>query len=208
MIGKKINNLTVIKEIERKKLPCGQYNRAFLCKCDCGNETEVRLLHLNRGSIKTCGCAGKDVKGESYSEIYKIYNSIRTRTKENYFERKHYFDKGIKVCEEWKNSFQTFKKFAIENGYKKGLTIDRINSNGNYEPNNVRFVTQKVNANNRHNTFMVEHNGQKKSLRLLVDELGVKIKFDTIYARIKRGYSFEEAVNIPIKNNYSGRFKD
>lgn len=208
MIGKKINSLTVIKEVERKKLPCGQFNRAFLCRCDCGKEKEVRLLHLNRGSIKTCGCIGKDVYGESTTEIYKIWNSIKTRTKENYFERKHYFDKNIKVCDEWKNSFQLFKKFAIDNGYKKGLTIDRIDSNKNYEPNNVRFVSAKINANNKSNTFMVVFNGENQSLQLLIDNLNLKIKPFTVYSRIKRGYTVEDALYKPIKNNYAGRFKN
>lgn len=203
----KFGLLTIIREVDRLRLPCGQTNRAYLCKCECGKEIVIRKSHLFSGRTKTCGCFGKTIRGESSSAVYKVWNSIKTRTKPNYFQSKNYYDKGIRVCDEWLNSFQEFKKFALENGFKKGLTIDRIDSNGNYEPSNVRFVTPKINCNNRKNTFMVEYNGEKHSLQLLHDELKIKIPYATIYTRILRGYTFNEAISKPIGNNYKGRNK-
>jgi hypothetical protein len=207
-MNEKFGLLTIVKEVERLRLPCGQTNRAFLCKCDCGNEAVVRKSHLFNGRTTSCGCRGKGINGECLTPIYKVWNSIKTRTKPNYFKSKDYYDKGVRVCDEWLNSYQEFKKFALANGFKKGLTIDRIDSNGNYEPSNVRFVTPKVNCNNRGNTFMVEYQGKKHSLRLLHEELKLKIPIATIYTRIvKGGYTFEEAITKPIGNNYKGRFK-
>lgn len=204
----KYNNLTVIKEVEKFVLPSGQTNRAFLCRCDCGKEKVVRMLHLVNYRVKTCGCQNKDVFGESNSKIYKIWNSIKTRCKPNYFESKNYYDKGIRVCDEWLNSYQAFKEFCLNNGFKCDLTIDRINSNGNYEPNNVRFVTQKVNCNNRSNTIMVNYKNELISLRLLVEKYQIQTSASTIIARLKRGYDIEKAINAPIKNNYKNRKKN
>lgn len=197
--------LTILKEVEKLILPCGQKNRAFLCRCDCGKEKVIRMVHLTNGRILTCGCLGKEIYGESKSKIYKLWNSIKTRCKENYFESEFYYKKGIRVCDLWLNSFQEFKKFALSNGYKEGLTIDRIDSNGNYEPNNVRFVTPKENCNNRKNTYMVIYNGESISLQILLEKLKYKGNITTIYARLKRGYSIENALSKPIGKNYIGR---
>ena len=199
IINGKYSMLTVIKEVDKFILPSGQPNRAYLCKCDCGKEKVIRKLHLVRGRTKSCGCFPRTRNGKSNHPIYVVYNSMRTRTKPNYFEKHLYYDKGIKMCEEWANDFFNFFKWAEENGYKKGLVIDRIDGNKNYSPDNCRFVTQLVNSNNRDCTFYVNYKGEKVSLRMLLRELNRNEDAYTIYTRIKRGMSLEMALEKPIR---------
>lgn len=203
--GDKYGSLTVLSEGERKVLPSGQKNRTANCVCECGNETNVRLVHLTRGRIKSCGCLFKTAGGESKTNAYKVWNSIRTRCKSNYFDRHLYYEKGINVCLEWLDDFSAFKKWAVENGIKKGLQIDRIDNSKGYNPDNCRFVTPKVNCNNRDNTYRVEYKGKLWSLQMLIMELNNPNKYDTVRARINRGWDVEEALFKPPANNYKNR---
>ena len=200
---KKYSMLTIIKEVEPLVLPCGQKNKAFLCKCDCGNEKVVRSLHLVRGKIRSCGCIQKTKQGLSQHPLYKILQAIKLRTNGHYEDV--YKRKGIKLCDEW-NDYLTFYNWAISNGYKKGLQIDRINSNANYEPSNCRFVTSKENCNNRENTFFVKYNNNLIPFTELI-EIKKLSKYEAgIRARIKRGWTIEKAFDTPIrKGNYKGK---
>lgn len=195
--------LTIIKEVDPFVLPCGQKNRAFLCKCDCGKETIVRRLHLVRGKIKSCGCLTKTKEGLSHHPLYKVLQSIKLRTSGHYDDI--YKRKGIQMCDEW-NDYLTFYEWAINNGYKKGLQIDRINSNGNYDPSNCRFVTPKENCNNRENTFFVTYKNKIIPFTELIESKNL-IRYEAgIRARIKRGWTIEKAFDTPIrKGNYKGK---
>ncbi len=193
--------LTIIKEVKPYVLPSGQTNKAFLCRCDCGNEKIVRKSHLVRDKIKSCGCLNKSKKGLSTHPLYKIWQIILLRTKGHYNDV--YRKNDIKICNEWKE-FLVFYDWAINAGYKKGLQIDRINSKGNYEPNNCRFVTPKQNCNNRINTMFVNYNGQKYAFTDLIELKKLNGSESTIRRRIKRGWSIEDAFNIKIRiGNYS-----
>ena len=127
------------------------------CICDCGKETTVRGSDLRNGSQVSCGCYAKEQAvlrmskhGMSKSSLYALWKNIKTRCyNPNTNCSKYYFEKRIKVCDEWRNNFKSFYDWAINNGWKKELEIDRINSNGDYEPNNCRFVTDRVNTLNR-----------------------------------------------------------
>ena len=202
-IGDKFNQLTVLKELPRKVLPSGQTNRTFLCVCDCGKQKEVRLVHLSRGRIKSCGCLKRVSNTKSETYIRKIWRAIKYRTQPNYCERHLYYDKGIRVCEEWLNNYDSFKKWAETNELKKGYHIDRIDGNKGYNPNNCRVVTPTVNANNRENTFYVYYKGKKRALMMLLREKGLLENDGAIRGRIKRGWSVEKAIDTPIrKSNY------
>lgn len=202
-IMEKYNMLTVIKEVEPFILPCGQKNKALLCKCDCGTEKIIRQLHLVRGKIKSCGCINKLEMGMPNDPIQKLYRTIRYRVSQNYFERHLYFDKGVKMCDEWKNNRNAFYLWAKNNGYKKGLQIDRIDSNGNYEPSNCRFVTPKQNCNNRENTCFVIYHGKKYAFTQLCEIKNLQKHQATLRGRIKRNWTVEEAFDKPIrKGNY------
>lgn len=193
--------LTIINEVEPIRLPSGQTNKAFLCKCDCGNEKIVRKLHLVRNRIKSCGCLSKTKDGLSSHPLYKVWQAINLRSSGHYDDV--YRRKNIKICNEWKD-FLVFFDWAIYNGYKKGLQIDRIDSNGNYTPLNCRFVTPKVNANNRSNTFFVVYKDKKIAFTDLIESKNLKNHEHTIRGRIKRGWSIEDAFDKNIKlGNYN-----
>lgn len=192
--------LTVIREVEPLILPSGQKNKAFLCKCDCGNEKIVRKLHLVRGRTQSCGCKSKLQNGLSQHPLYKILQAIKLRTNGHYDDI--YKKKGIKICNEWSN-FLNFYDWAIKSGYKKGLQIDRIDSNGNYEPSNCRFVTSKQNCNNRENTFFVIYKNKKYAFTDLIEIKNLQKHEATLRGRIKRNWSIEKAFETPIKKgNY------
>jgi hypothetical protein len=205
MFGK----LTAIKETEILRLPSGQINRAFLCKCECGKETVVRLLHLVRGRIVSCGCISGEQHGKSKTSLYRVWTGMKARCYDPNHNRSHrYMSKGIVVCDVWKNSFATFEKWAIENGYGRGLQIDRINNDGNYEPSNCRFVTIAENCNNRDITFMVDYNGKRQSLMMILHEQNKEKYIHSIYSRIKRGWNHQEAIDKPLrKGNWRSDIK-
>ena len=203
-LNEKFGSLTIINEVERIKLPSGQYNRAFLCKCDCGDEKVIRLLHLVRGRIKTCGNCNKKNDFDN-PKLYRVWKSMQERCYlSSYIRAERYSKRGIKVCDEWLNSYKTFKKWAIENKYDTTLRIDRIDNNGNYQPNNCRFVTNKDNCNNREITFKINYQGQEIAFMTLMDKLNINEKhYPAIRGRIKRGWKHEKAINTPIRNgNY------
>lgn len=204
-IGDKFNLLTVKKELPRKRLPSGQTNRVFLCVCKCGEEKEVRLVHLSRGRIKSCGCIRVGIRLKTDEDIYirKIWRAIKYRTQENYEFSHTYYDKGIRVCDEWLNNYISFQKWAKENGLKKGVQIDREDSNGNYSPNNCRVVTSKINCSNRYNTHRITYNGEVRAFTIVLEEKGLMGNYGAIRGRIKRGWNEQKAIDTPIrKGNY------
>ena len=131
-------------------------NRVTLwkCRCDCGNTIIVREGNLHSGKSQSCGCLNvertKEANlrhGMAHTRLYNIWSKMKERcyntTRKAY---KNYGGKGVHVCDEWRNDFQKFYDWAINNGYKENLTIDRINSNGNYDPVNCRWVTLSENV--------------------------------------------------------------
>lgn len=109
-----------------------------------------------------------------------------------------YGGRGIKVCDEWKDDFKAFYDWAIAAGWKEGLTLDRIDVDGNYEPSNCKWVTKHEQAQNRQNTIWVTYKGVTKNLKEWSSELG--IKYLTLYMRInKYGWSIEQAFTTPVK---------
>ncbi len=202
--GDRFGKLVVIKEADKIILPSGQKNRAIICRCECGNEKAIRLVHLVRGRIKTCGCLNEK-HGLSRKPLYRCWRSIKERCYlETYINSDRYKDRNIQMCEEWKNSFLSFKQWALNNGYDPSLRIDRINNDGNYEPSNCRFVTNQENVNNRETTFKVNYNGIEYPFMDLIRIKNIKKQnINTIRLRINRGWEHEKAFDTLIrKGNY------
>lgn len=161
--GQRFGRLVIVKEVEHHKMPSGRYRRMFLCRCDCGNEVTCSLANLTSGNTSSCGCLKKETASnnnsthrQSKTRLYRCWQHMKHRCyrkdDENY---SYYGGRGIIMCDEWKYNYENFSKWAIENGYKDNLTIDRIDCNGNYEPSNCRWITQKEQARNtRRNTFV------------------------------------------------------
>lgn len=201
--GKKFGMLTVIEEAPSLRLPSGQVNRAFKCICDCGNIKVVRLAHLIRNKIKSCGCLSGTNHGECKTHLYGIWRGMKNRCYGNKTVQPHlYKDKGITVCSEWMK-YLGLKEWAMKNGYKEGLQIDRIDNSKGYCPENCRFVTPKENTNNRGVTFYVNYYGRKVSFAMLLAEQGKDFHYNSIRSRIKRGWDETTAIDTPIRQgNY------
>jgi len=202
-IGKKYNRLTIISYIYRKEfftvkksgLKKKQYMYFYRCKCDCGKEKIVSLNGLLNGHIKSCGCLHKEkvIKhNKSNSKLYYIWKNIKGRCIcKNNKSYKNYGGRGVNICKNWMDSFIEFYNWAINNGYKEGLTIDRIDNNGNYCPENCRWVSFKEQANNRRNNICKEYKGKYKTLSEWASFLGVKYKTFWIYVK---NNGFEKAL--------------
>lgn len=130
-----------------------------------------------------------------YKRLRSIYNNmIRRCYKENVKDYKYYGGKGVKVCRTWKNSFACFCIWALTNGYEENLTLDRVNSNGDYSPENCRWVSWEVQNRNKSQTRNIEINGQVKCLKDWCREFG--LNYDTVAMRIHRGMNEKEALGI------------
>ena len=153
--GEKYGSLTIVEEKPPIKLN-GYKKRMFLCECECGNKTIVRLEYLRSGHTKSCGCLRakkahetKETHGMAGTRLYRIWNGMKQRCyNENVESYEYYGAKGVKVYEEWHN-FEPFYKWAIENGYKDNLTIDRIDPYGDYCPENCRWIPKGEQIHNR-----------------------------------------------------------
>lgn len=134
----------------------------------------------------------KKYKRKPVERLYVIWTNMRYRCENsNMRDYKYYGGKGTKVCKEWQD-YETFKEWAIKNGYEENLTIDRIDVNGNYEPSNCRWATRKTQANNTTRNHYVTHNGVTKTISEWAEELNISQR--TIYYRIQCGLTDEEAI--------------
>lgn len=193
-IGQKYGRLTIIDYLGKSY---------FLCKCNCGNIKKIRKDHLINGDIKSCGCISKrynNVKRQFHNgtgtRLYSIYRNIKRRCfSKNDKLYKYYGERGITMCKEWQDNFKLFKSWSINNGYTDDLTIDRINVNGNYEPNNCRWITMKEQCRNKRNNHNITYNGKTQCLNDWADEFN--INRTTLLCRLKRGWNLKEALTTP-----------
>jgi len=178
--GERYGLLTIIKEVENI-----DRRRRFLCQCDCGKESIVRLSDLKSGNTKSCKCILNE-KQRSKHRLYYIWKSMMQRCSDALDA--NYGGRGIKVCDEWNIPEKFFND--MEDSFQEGLTLDRKDSNGNYCKENCRWITMKEQQNNRRNNRMVEHNGKLLTMSQLSDELN--LSYSCIKYRVNNGKSGEE----------------
>ena len=182
----------------------------YLCQCECGNLKKVRGSHLKAGFIQSCGCLNiekiiqRSIKHQKrYSRLYHIWTGMKSRCYKQYDKRyKNYGGRGITVCDEWQE-FLPFYEWAISTGYDKNAkrgecTLDRIDVNGNYCPDNCKWSNAKEQANNTTKTIHFEYNGKDYTLSEWSDI--VNISRQTLWARLYvYKWSIEKTLNTPIK---------
>lgn len=190
MTGLRQGSLVVI---ERAKNKPGSSRALWICKCDCGKTVTMRGDVLRSGS-SSCGCMSGykhgGCSGGKLSNLYVIWRDMRARC--NYKDNigyKLYGGRGISVCSEWESDFASFEEWALSHGYSKGLTIDRIDTNGNYEPHNCRWVTNAEQQVNKRNTVFVEICGERKPLTNVAREYNIRPQ--TLHKVRKRGENIE-----------------
>lgn len=173
----KFGELTVICRAEDKIMANGRRRTVWKCKCSCGKEVSVCADALTRGTQVSCGCYRNrraaelfTKHGKSDSRLYYVWSGIKSRCyNENVYEYRLYGERGITMCDEWRNSFEAFYSWALANGYKEDAprgtcTIDRIDCNGSYSPENCRVVTQKQQMNNIRTNHILELNGESHTI--------------------------------------------
>lgn len=202
MEGKKFGRLTVLCEAGL----VGKKIMQWKCKCDCGNFCTPRGSSLRSGKAVSCGCFQREnqvkvatkhgeAKRNQKTKEYHAWSSMKqrcSRTKWTYF--KYYGGRGIKVCSRWESSFETF--LSDMGRCPDGMTLERIDVNGDYEPGNCEWASRKAQSNNRRNNRRIDFNGQTKTLTQWAIALGLKPV--TLHTRLTRWKNVEKAFTQPL----------
>ena len=182
--------------------------RYWACQCDCGREVMVSTHSLMSGNAKSCGCLQKEKAGATgknmftthglsrqngvKTRLFRIWVGMKTRCyNSNDRAYKNYGQRGIIICDDWLN-YENFHQWAISNGYSDTLSIDRIDTHGNYEPNNCRWVNAQTQANNRRNSRKFIYEGKEKTLTELANEHSISVQ--CLSRRLNAGWDLEKAL--------------
>lgn len=199
LINSKFGRLTVLDTYIKNK------TRYCECECDCGNAKTTTYDHLKYGYTKSCGCLLIDnaknnftTHGKSNHPLHAVWNTMKQRCyNRNNKSYDNYGGRGIKVCKEWLDDFMNFYNWAINNGYESGLTVDRLNANGDYEPNNCRLVDMTIQQNNRSNNIILSYKNENRTLSEWSKLYN--ISSSTIRKRLYvLGWSIEDALTIKV----------
>lgn len=207
LTGQKFGRLTALYAFKDKT--GRRYN--WVCKCDCGNYCEATSVSLSTGKKQSCGCISREIlikrnetHGKSGDRLYKIWKGMKSRCyNPNHKSYKNYGMRGIFVCQEWKDDYLCFRNWAINNGYDEfsehgECTLDRIDVNKGYSPENCRWVNAKTQANNTMSNHVIRYNGEEKTLSEWSECL--KISYCVLCARINQlNWSAEKAFSTPVR---------
>jgi len=205
LTGQKFGKLTGIKYVNSNK----NGHAVWLCKCDCGCIITALAHQIKSGNTKSCGCLKSEVatkrntihglslgKNGKITKLYGVWNRMKQRClNPNTTDSKLYHDRGITVCKEWFN-YKIFHDWAISNGYTEGLTIERIDNDGNYCPDNCEWITNKKQARNKRSNHLIAYAGKRKTLA----EWSEILKIDSSLLRYRlKAWTVEKAFNTPIR---------
>lgn len=209
-IGQKFGRLTVA-EIIFKEGANGRGVIYWRCACDCGNVVEIRPQSLKSGNSSSCGCLKREIRSKQMTEqnikhgmsgtrIHNIWNGMRARCRlKTHFAYAYYGGKGVKVCEEWLD-FQSFYKWATANGYNDTLTIERMDTDADYCPENCKWIPMSEQSKNKSSTIWVTYCGKRMSLAEATEAAGLPYK--PVLQRIKKlGWTADRALSEPIYNS-------
>jgi hypothetical protein len=202
-IGDRFERLEVVGLTFNVRSDQGIRQKWCVCRCNCGKYIATPISALNLGRTKSCGCWNRDkftnkTHGLTKHPLYQVWCSIVGRcTNEKNSAYVNYGGRGISICDEWRNDAEAFVKWAVLHGWQRGLEIDRINNEGNYEPDNCRFVTKNINSRNRRSTHMLTLGGRAQCVTAWAEEIGARPGL--IYARLRMGWSVEKALTTPCK---------
>lgn len=185
LTGQTFDRLKVLK-VDHKQQCGNRFRYYWLCECECGNTVVVRTDCLTKGLVKSCGCLKKEqdeinLRANhshklSHTKFWDTYYGMMSRCYESTDKRySDYGGRGIGVCNEWREDKNKFFEWAKDNGLKEGLQLDRIDNNGDYSPDNCRWVTPKQNSRNRRSNVMVEFDGEWITLIEVAERLGISI---------------------------------
>lgn len=210
LTGKKFGRLIVMARDKDKVYSSGRKVVMWKCKCVCGKECVVATTSLLNRLTKSCGCLndekrkssetkyiihGDKCKSSKYRNLYERWLRMKRRCSDK--SNIYYGGRGIDICCEWKYNYINFRNWALTNGYKSDLTIDRIDVNKGYCPENCRWVTNKEQQNNKRNNKLIIYKGEVYTQQQLCDKYNINRK--TFNDRLKRGMGIEEALNTPIR---------
>jgi hypothetical protein len=197
IVGKRFGRLVVLSPIRKN----GRLK--YKCQCDCGNITTVCRYNLLNGNTTSCGCYHREViskihrsHGSTPRRLYNIWTGMHSRCYDkncSCYDR--YGGRGIRICPEWRNDYPKFRDWSLSHGYSSDLSIDRINTNGDYSPDNCRWADVITQANNKHNNHYLVIDGARYSVNQAARQFGINNK--TILWRLKNGASDEESI-LPI----------
>jgi hypothetical protein len=207
-VGMRFGRLVVESFIDGE--PC------FLCECqcDCGNKANVTIDHLAYGGTKSCGCLQKErardantKHGDSHSLLHNIWSAMKDRCRnsrnKNY---PRYGARGIVVCDEWLGDYLVFRQWALENGYKDGLSIERNDNDGNYEPSNCSWIPLGQQRRNSSYLHQITAFGETKILQDWLKDPRTAVCRLTLYSRIKAGWDIETAITTPAQKKNTTPF--
>lgn len=203
IVGQRFGKLTVLSRTQK---PNGIKNTHayWKCECDCGKTIVAQGSLLKNGSIQSCGCLQKEVNtthGMRHTPIYTEWCTMKQRCyNSNNKSYKDYGGRGITMCEPWRNSFEAFYDDVskLTNFGEEGYSLNRIDNNGNYEPNNVEWADDVTQANNKRNNHLITYNGKTQTIAQWAKEAGINQY--TLYNRILTyHWSVERALTEPVK---------
>lgn len=185
-------------------VPSQKGRKCCRCKCNCGNEIIIPERNLKNGHTKSCGCIAKELlvkrnlkHGLKKHKFYNTWKSMISRCyNEKIIQFEDYGGRGISVCEEWRNDPTVFCAWCDNQEIPKGYSLDRIDNNGNYCPDNCHFASdEQQNKNSRHNVW-IEYSGERLVFKDFVEKYG-KVSYKIANSRVYIGWSYEDAALIP-----------
>jgi hypothetical protein len=204
-VGMRFGRLAVCGEPYIKVCGSGKSRLFFRCCCDCGTKVEVSGNNLISGNSESCGCLHKDrtreastVHGDRKRSLYAVWKTMKARClnpKDRGFV--HYGGRGITVCEQWRGSYIAFRDWALSRGYRPGLSIERKDNNGDYEPGNCEWIPRSRQNRNKRSNLRISAFGEMKILVEWAVDSRCVVPRSALYCRLKSGWDAEAALTTP-----------